>query len=200
MKNPVNLESLAMWLKEVQANPEMLRSMNGNAIKHEMAIALDLVNSLGIAASDTPSSMWSVKGEVDPHAGKYDGPRQRLAYGNYTDDELANAVFLCDHRQSLSSIGFLTAAKERIRWLSRKLAKAEAAAHKQPANQAFTKYRVWSWQLDGRLHEIYTELGVEESDVRKYVKTHNDYEVPGRIRTRIAKHKSTRVKPLLVYP
>jgi hypothetical protein len=44
--------------------------------------------------------------------------------GHRTDDELANAVYLYDHRSGLESIGLLTAAKERIRWLSRRLVEA----------------------------------------------------------------------------
>lgn len=72
---------------------------------------------------------WREKGEPDPHAGKYDGEVSELTLGYYTDDQLANAVFLHDHRSldlnaalrgEPTSITLLTAAKERIRWLSRK--------------------------------------------------------------------------------
>ncbi len=82
----------------------------------------------------TPAAAWRVAGEPDPHANRYDGERSNLVLGSYTDDELANEVFLHDHsslnikailRGEPSSIVFLTAAKERIRWLSRHL---EAAA------------------------------------------------------------------------
>lgn len=72
---------------------------------------------------------WREKGEPDPHAGKYDCEVSELALGHYTDDQLANAVFVHDHRNldlnaalrgEPTSIALLTAAKERIRWLSRK--------------------------------------------------------------------------------
>jgi hypothetical protein len=80
----------------------------------------------------TPGARWREEGQPDPHAGKYDGERAALTLGSMTDDELANAVFLHgDTRPSLedliagkahSPIVYLTAAKERIRWLSRKAA------------------------------------------------------------------------------
>lgn len=63
----------------------------------------------------TPSSQWRKDGEPDPHAGMYDGERATLCMGHLTDDQLANQVYL------YPDIASLTAAKERIRWLSRKL-------------------------------------------------------------------------------
>lgn len=73
----------------------------------------------------TPAAKWRESGEPDPFAGQYDCERHQLPMGNLTDDELANEVFLYDHRGGLSSMVYLTAAKERIRWLSRKLYEAE---------------------------------------------------------------------------
>ena len=73
----------------------------------------------------TPAARWRVNGEKDPHGNMYDCERAKLAKGKLGDDELANAMFLCDHRTSLESIGWLTAGKERIRWLSRRLVEAE---------------------------------------------------------------------------
>ena len=52
-------------------------------------------------------------------------PRERLALGQQTDLELANAIFMVG-RGDLELIGLQTAAKERIRWLSAQLARAEA--------------------------------------------------------------------------
>ena len=91
----------------------------------------------------TPDLKWLANGLRDPH-GKHFQPDNlgellanrassaeiMLAYqgamraadakfGKMSDDELANAVFMYDHRSGLSSIMYLTAAKERIRWLSR---------------------------------------------------------------------------------
>lgn len=76
----------------------------------------------------TPAANWRVNGEPDPHGRQYECERAALPYGDHTDDELANAVFLCDHRSSLDSIGYLMAAKDRVRWLSRALEAATAKA------------------------------------------------------------------------
>jgi len=58
---------------------------------------------------------------------QYEGrPR---SFGHMSDFALANAVFMTD-RGDLELIVFQTAAKERIRWLSIELAKAEAALAK----------------------------------------------------------------------
>jgi hypothetical protein len=56
--------------------------------------------------------------------------REDFGYGDLTDFALANAVFMAS-RHSLDLIHYQTAAKERIRWLSIKLAEAlaERSAH-----------------------------------------------------------------------
>jgi len=53
--------------------------------------------------------------------------REELGKGNMSDFALANAQFMCD-RNSLDLIGYQTAVKDRIRWLSIQLAKALATA------------------------------------------------------------------------
>lgn len=83
-----------------------------------------------ILTPKTPASKWFETGEEDPHAKRFtDVERSSLAMGSLTDDQLANAVFVHNHREmdlnamlagEPSSIALLTAAKERIRWLSRK--------------------------------------------------------------------------------
>ncbi len=84
----------------------------------------------------TPASGWSDRGEPDPHAGQYDCERHQLTMGRFTDDELANGAFLnYDVRPSIhdiiagkvfSPIAWMTAVKDRIRWLSRRTLKLEA--------------------------------------------------------------------------
>jgi hypothetical protein len=73
----------------------------------------------------TPAARWREEGKPDPHDNRYDCERADLCMGQFTDDELANAVFLYDHRRGLESMAFLTAAKDRIRWLSRALGTTE---------------------------------------------------------------------------
>jgi hypothetical protein len=66
----------------------------------------------------TPSSRWSEDGSPDPHGTRYECERAALPLGYLTDDELANIVFIDPN------IVNLTAAKDRIRWLSRALTSA----------------------------------------------------------------------------
>lgn len=82
----------------------------------------------------TPGAKWREDGEPDPHGKTYECQRAELPLGQLTDDALANAVFLHDHRSldlqailagAPSSIALLTAAKDRIRWLSRELTQAD---------------------------------------------------------------------------
>jgi hypothetical protein len=97
------------------------------------------------AVPSTPSAQWRIDGQPDPHAGHYDAERAALTLGKFTDDELANGVFMnadqpLDIARVLARdpgyhppIVWLTAAKERIRWLSRALERALAPT---PAVQA----------------------------------------------------------------
>lgn len=98
--------------------------------------------ALAVIGDGTPSSRWAANGEPDPHGNRYDCERAALAMGDMTDDELANAVFLHgDSEPSIADlasgkailpIAYLTAAKDRIRWLSRRLV-AATASKEQPA-------------------------------------------------------------------
>ncbi|EPS1221645.1 hypothetical protein ACVBR5_000871 [Burkholderia cenocepacia] len=86
----------------------------------------------------TPSAKWRVDGEPDPHGTRYDCERAALTLGTLTDDELANAVFMHGNERppiqdviagtAFMPIVYLTAAKERIRWLSRALEAARASS------------------------------------------------------------------------
>jgi hypothetical protein len=94
---------------------------------------------IAVRADRTSAAEWRVKGEPDPHAGHYDGERAALTLGTLTDDELANGVYMnADQPMDIDRmlrkdpgyhppIAWLTAAKERIRWLSRALVKEYAA-------------------------------------------------------------------------
>jgi myosin heavy subunit len=77
-----------------------------------VAAALQSAASIDLG---TPGAKWRENGEPDPHGTRYNRERAALVGGQMTDDELANAVFM------EPSIANLTAAKDRIRWLSRQL-------------------------------------------------------------------------------
>ncbi|GEM_PF-7022045 len=99
--------------------------------------------SIPLMPAQTPGARWTADGQADPHGRQYECERAALTLGHYTDDELANAVFLHGNEQpsmaalaagkALPGIAYLTAAKERIRWLSRHL--AAALAVRQPVGQ-----------------------------------------------------------------
>ena len=85
------------------------------------------------------------------HKGRYDGSRDDLALGDITDDELANYAFL-KYDQPLdigaimsqdpgyhAPIVIMTAVKDRIRWLTRRIDKRDAelsTLHRQLASAA----------------------------------------------------------------
>lgn len=73
----------------------------------------------------TPAAEWRERGDPDPHAGQYDDKeRHEIMGGQYTDDEIAFKCGMASGRD-LESITVLYMAKDRIRWLSRKLVAAE---------------------------------------------------------------------------
>lgn len=114
---------------------------------------------------DTPAAEWRELGEADPHKGHYDKMRKDLTLGHFSDDALANLVFMnYDCRPNFQDIldrkpgvympiVWMTAAKERIRWLSRRVCKLEAelAAAAASMNKAL---QIAGW-LDsfGELHK-----------------------------------------------
>lgn len=92
--------------------------------------ALELIASLGYRA--TPPAYWWINGQEDPHGEHYavGVERSRLTLGELTDDELANGLFMNYDRKvsveeilggDIAPISWATAAKERIRWLSRQV-------------------------------------------------------------------------------
>lgn len=88
----------------------------------------------------TSAAKWRIAGDMDPHGNRYDCERAALFGGKMTDDEVANAVFLSPDIQNL------TAAKDRIRWLSRAL-EAEIAARHSPSPAGVTEAAVEALRL-----------------------------------------------------
>lgn len=130
--------------------------------------------------ASTPAAQWRLDGELDPHGTDYDGERATLTLGQLTDDELANGVFMnADQPMDIARIlardpnyhppiAWLTAAKERIRWLSRALVKAQGAAPLPRATDAadkdaVTREQVAEWAKLAGIHLMfekhYEQLG-----------------------------------------
>jgi hypothetical protein len=96
--------------------------------------------SIPVVPQRTAAATWRTKGEPDPHENYYDCERAALTLGNLTDDELANGAFMNYDRkwtfQELVNpqpglyrpIVWMTAVKDRIRWLSRALVSATSAS------------------------------------------------------------------------
>lgn len=88
----------------------------------------------------TPAASWREQGEPDPHGTRYACERAALAMGDMTDDQLANAVYIHGNNmpalqdvlqgRAKMPIEYLTAAKDRIRWLSRALEASLADAER----------------------------------------------------------------------
>lgn len=85
---------------------------------------------------------WLLKGEEDPHPDLVNKKPEELMLADHSHDELANLVFMIGDRsreedmrmmlearstgkKHISTIASLTAAKERIRWLARRVAVLE---------------------------------------------------------------------------
>jgi hypothetical protein len=75
------------------------------------------------AVGHTPAAMWRARGEPDPHGIRYEAERASLMGGDMTDDQVSDMLAML-RRDSLKFEGVLAIAKDRIRWLSRKLAEA----------------------------------------------------------------------------
>jgi hypothetical protein len=92
-------------------------------------------------AQKTPAARWRQDGQADPHGDHYNCQRAALTLGELTDDELANGVFLHGNEplniNALlrktpgyhSAVVWLTAGKDRIRWLSRALEESKVREH-----------------------------------------------------------------------
>lgn len=91
----------------------------------------------------TQAAQWRADGETDPHGNRYNCERASLAMGHLTDDELANGAYLNYDRfpppseilagNAHSPIAWMTAVKDRIRWLSRMLTGATTREAQQNA-------------------------------------------------------------------
>jgi len=113
-------------------------------MREQVIIPQEFLDNLNTPEEGTPSSNWSKEGAQDPHKGHYDKERSDLTLGKYTDDELANGAFMnYDISPSVedmisgkrfSSIVWMTAVKERIRWLSRALEKEIKRADQNEAD------------------------------------------------------------------
>lgn len=151
----------------------------------DAAVAYKNAESSGEALQfATPANHWSGKGEPDPHGTSYDCERAELTLGHYADDELANGAFM-NYDRVLSfdtmvnpkegqfmPIVWMTAVKDRIRWLSRalvrkskyandlKVALASTVKELQDLNASFHRDGEWPAVTTGK-----AALALKDDDV-----------------------------------
>lgn len=137
------LEEMKGWLRERDHKIELYKA---DAMENQKTIAYwqEQANKLSanvqtlqehlMKYEGTPANRRGDTGDEDPFIRYLDRERADLPLGKLTDDELANAIFMnYDVRppiedllsgKGIMPIVYMTAGKERIRWLSRKLTEA----------------------------------------------------------------------------
>lgn len=119
--------------------------------------------------ASTPGARWRENGEPDPHGEVYDCERAKLAHGEMTDDALANAIYLIS---APGHIAIQTAAKERIRWLSRQL---YAQPQRPPVPDLMEVLKEVRWRINdvremllGPFHEM-DEFGAASINLKQVI-------------------------------
>lgn len=157
--NPRNGRSMVPYnpeLRYTQADFDRVYQSARRAARTEF---MSEIGATDLCAVSTPSSRWFVEaaGE-DPFPELINKERGDLCMGNHTDDELANGVFLYgdmseeDKYRAMvtgkpSSIVYLTAGKERIRWLSRHLESSLSREEHLTKQLAEHKQKIWDYVI-----------------------------------------------------
>jgi hypothetical protein len=147
MTSPIEAQAASLFEQIEYAVLNMMRTGDSTKLAAaKAALGQALAGTLPQPVATTPAAQWREKGEPDPHGDRYDCERAALCMGDLSDDELANGAFMnYDHRPSPqeiiagtahSPIAWMTAVKDRIRWLSRKLAASASIASADPATVA----------------------------------------------------------------
>lgn len=160
--NPVNGRTLVPQNPALVYTKEDLRQAIAEAgLKAKRAFVMNLGIS-DLIADNTPSSRWKQEGRKDDFAELLNQERGSLCLGNHTDDELAAELFIYggqtpeERSRSMiqgkpSSIAYLMAGKERIRWLSRHL-DASLANEKRLASEVedlkVTQNTLWNFLVE----------------------------------------------------
>lgn len=124
------LENQLKTLEQHSASRATAYDNLSNHLRGSQLREKELTQKIEALTARTPANLHEV-GD-DPFEDYLNRERSQLALGNFTDDALANAVFMYGngpypHPKDIldgkahSPIVYLTAAKERIRWLSRQV-------------------------------------------------------------------------------
>ena len=140
--NPVNGKTVKHQDPTLVHTKEELAMAVGFAQRDARRKVLQELGVTDLCAVSTPAALWAVEAaSEDPFPELINKERGSLVLGNHTDDQLANEVFLYGDMSTeekaramitgkCSSVAYLTAGKERIRWLSRHLESALAREQK----------------------------------------------------------------------
>lgn len=117
-------------MKRSEIIDAMLKSKDIEELLLAAGLTFEVFRSFMEAAipEETPNATWALNGEEDPFNGRYDCGRETLPMGDMTDYALANAMFLhydivppveklLDGTAKMPIV-YMTAAKDRMRWLS----------------------------------------------------------------------------------
>lgn len=117
--------------------PSVLEQLDNLSPEMIKGLLNAVLQANGVREDFTPPAKWLVLGKDDPHGSLYSSSmRSRIAMGDWTDDMIGNALYLMGDSlneperslsRAISGIGVLTAGKERIRWLSRRVTFLEKA-------------------------------------------------------------------------
>lgn len=154
-ENPVKGRTVVPYNPLLKYTDEDLRRFLAQARREARRRFLAEIGVTDLNAAATPSSRALAAGEDRSFMEALDQERGSLCLGNHTDDELAAELFIYgdmsseDKTRALlsgkpSSIAYLMAGKERIRWLSRHLDAALSSEEK----------------LKARVKELEEQLGV----------------------------------------
>lgn len=134
MRNALDIRIAQGWVLNGKAVPVLYTdSINGRQVMRD-DVWLATTDALKGEAAALSAPAQDAQAEPDPHGTRYQCERAALALGHLSDDELANGAFmnydakldiarvLADEPDYHPPIVWMTAVKDRIRWLSRQLA------------------------------------------------------------------------------
>lgn len=154
--NPRNGQSMVPYNPELKYTQADFEHFMVQARRLARAEFMQEIGVTELNSPSTPSSRWFAEGEEPKFPELVNRERGSLCLGDHTDDELAVELFLYgdmstdDKTRALlsgkpSSIAYLMAGKERIRWLSRHLELSLACEELLSKRLAEYDEKVWGF-------------------------------------------------------
>lgn len=158
-ENPVKGRTVVPYNPLLKYTEADLQQVIKQAHREARRRFMDEIGATELNAATTPSSRSLAAGEERRFMEALDQERGSLCLGNHTDDELAAELFIYgdmsteDKTRAIlsgkpSSIVYLMAGKERIRWLSRHLDASLSSEEKLKARVKELEEQLESMQAD----------------------------------------------------